>query len=118
MAATSGDTGGGVPAEADDTPNDDTPNVEAIATREHRRRIPAEIIVTLLVALGTFLCALGGGTFSVASRTTLALALWWTLGVAAALGVWSPQRLPRNAQVVGSLLAAFALWTGASALWA
>ena len=74
--------------------------------------------LTAAVAAGTFWLAYDGGSFKLTSRTTFAIALWWALILAVALGFWPPARLPRQTLVTGGLLAAFTVWTGLSLAWA
>ena len=52
------------------------------------------------------------------SRSTIAIAIWWTILVGVALGIWPLRRVPRGAIAVGVLLAAFACWDLASSAWA
>ena len=58
------------------------------------------------------------GTYALTSRISVAVIVLWGLVLASALGFWPAARIPRAALVSGSLLAAFAAWTGLSALWA
>jgi hypothetical protein len=74
--------------------------------------------LTAAVAAVTFWLAYDGGSFELTSRTTLAIALWWALILAVALGFWPMARLPRRTLVTGGLLAAFTAWTGLSLAWA
>jgi O-Antigen ligase len=76
------------------------------------------LVVTSLVAVATFVVAYDGGGYSLASRCTLAVWIWWTIALGLALGIWTSTRLPRSALIPGSLLAALAVWDLASAAWA
>jgi O-Antigen ligase/Tetratricopeptide repeat len=73
---------------------------------------------TLAVAAVFFWIAFDGGSYGVASRATLAIAIWWAIVMTIALGVWPLARPPVAAIVVGAVIAAFALWTGTSIAWA
>lgn len=70
-----------------------------------------------LIALTVFSIALDGGGYSLTSRTATAIVLLWTLALAVGLGFWPRGRIPLEAIVVGGLLLALAIWTGASASW-
>jgi tetratricopeptide (TPR) repeat protein len=76
------------------------------------------MILTLAVAGVMFWLAFDGGTYRLESRNAFAIAVWWMLLIALGLGLWPAARVPRAAQVTGGSLAAFALLTGASILWA
>jgi O-antigen ligase len=76
------------------------------------------MILRFLVAAALLLLALDGGGYGVASRHMLGVAVWWAIIVFVGLGLGPRDRLPGAALVVGGLLAAYALFTGASALWA
>lgn len=82
-----------------------------------RHRIGGEIWPVAVVAGLTFLLAYDRGGFSLSARATVAIAAWWALLVGVGLGVWPRTPVPRAAQIVAGLLAAFALWTVASVLW-
>src|SRR3954454_13395645 len=74
--------------------------------------------VALLVGAIVFAVAYADGGYSLAARSTLAVALWWAILLGVALGVWPLERVPRGAIAVGAMLALFALWALASAAWA
>jgi O-Antigen ligase len=76
------------------------------------------LVVTSLVAVATFLVAYDDGGYSLASRSTLAVWVWWTVALGLVLGLWPRASVPRSALVPGSLLAALAFWDLASAAWA
>ncbi len=76
------------------------------------------MIPTLAVAAVTFWLAFDGGTYRLESRNAFAVAVWWTILIAVGLGVWPTARVPKAAVVTGTLLAAFAVLTGTSILWA
>jgi hypothetical protein len=71
-----------------------------------------------LLAAGVFWLAWDEGTYGLTSRNSIAVVLLWAIVLASAAGLWPAARVPRAALVSGSLLGAFALWTGLSALWA
>lgn len=76
-----------------------------------------EIILRLLGAAVVFVVALDGGSYSLSSRNSLAISLWWAVILAVALGLWPRVRTPLSAWVVGGLLGAFALLCIASITW-
>jgi hypothetical protein len=73
--------------------------------------------VTAAVGAATFYAAYDDGSYSVASRGTIAIAVWWAILLGVALGVWPLERVPRGALVTGALLASFAAWDLASTAW-
>jgi len=70
------------------------------------------------LAAAVFWVAYDEGSYSLTSRDSVAIFVLWGLVLAWGLGVWPAARIPRAAVISGSLLAAFAAWTGLSALWA
>jgi hypothetical protein len=74
--------------------------------------------VASAVAVAVFAVAYADGGYSLASRSTLALAVWWAILLGVALGVWPLGRLAGAAAIPGALLAAFAAWDLASTAWA
>jgi O-antigen ligase len=79
--------------------------------------IPA-IGASALVAAAVFYVAYEDGSYSLASRSAIAIAVWWTILVAVVARVWPVEPIPKGAVVTGSLIAAFALWDLASTAWA
>jgi hypothetical protein len=71
-----------------------------------------------VVAAAVFYAAWEDGSYSVASRSAIAIVVWWTIVVAVAARVWPLEPVPKGAVLTGSLLAAFALWDLASTVWA
>jgi tetratricopeptide (TPR) repeat protein len=69
------------------------------------------------VGAAVFLVALDGGSYSLASRHVLAIAVWWTLLVGFALGILPRSGAGQRAAGVALLLGLFVVWTGLSALW-
>jgi hypothetical protein len=82
------------------------------------RAVVVSILPTLAVAFLLFVLAYDGGGYSLASRASTGIAVWWTLFLALGLGLTRFLPVPRPALVVGALLAALAAWTLASAFWA
>jgi hypothetical protein len=70
------------------------------------------------VAAAVFWLGFDGGSYGLASRATLAIAVWWAILLAVVLGLWPLVRPPRAALAVGGLLAALAVLTAASMVWA
>ena len=95
-------------------PRPPRPGAEA-AGRCARPRLPGS---PLAVGAVVFAVAYADGGYSLASRSTLALAVWWTILLGVAIGVWPLGRLTRAAAIPGALLAAFAAWDLASTAWA
>ena len=83
-----------------------------------RIRLQSRGTLTLAIAALTFGLALEGGGYGVPARSGIAIALGWTIMLGVGLSLLPLDRVPRAAVIVGGLLAAFALLTGASALWA
>jgi hypothetical protein len=82
-------------------------------------RLPKPAMITrLITALILAILAFDTGSFSLASRTTLAVVVWWTLGLAVLMGLL-PQRRPDPLSLaVAGLLLLFAAFSGLSAAWA
>lgn len=76
------------------------------------------LLAVAAIAGGVFWLAYDDGTYGLTSRNSVAVIVLWGLLLASALGFWPATRIPRAALVSGSLLAAFAAWTGLSTLWA
>jgi hypothetical protein len=75
------------------------------------------ILATVATAVVVFWLAFDDATFGLVARSSLAIALWWVIGLGVALGLLQlPSR--RAFWGVAALLAAFAGWTGASMIWA
>ena len=71
-----------------------------------------------VLAAGVFWLAYDEGTYGLTSRNSVAVVVLWAIVLASAARFWPASRIPRSALVSGSLLGAFALWTGLSVLWA
>ena len=75
------------------------------------RSLPVSAIGTFaLVAVAVLYVAYDDGSYSLASRSTIAIAVWWAILVGVGLGVWPRGRIPRGAVAVGLLLDAWILW--------
>ena len=72
--------------------------------------------VAMLVATATFLLSYAEGTYALDSRSALAVAVWWAVLVAVAVGVRGGWTTPALLSV--GLLVAFGGWTLASVDWA
>ena len=70
------------------------------------------------VGLAVVLLAVDHAGYGAATRGAAALLAWWALLVFVVAGVWPREPLPPAALLAGALLASFAVFTGASALWA
>ena len=70
------------------------------------------------LAAAVFWLAWDQGTYGLTSRNSVAVVVLWAIVLASAAGFWPAARVPTAALVSGSLLGAFALWTGLSAFWA
>ena len=62
--------------------------------------------------------ALNGGTYGLTSRSSIAIALWWAIGLGAVLGARPLARVPRAGIATILLLGGFAALMAASSLWA
>ena len=71
-----------------------------------------------LVAGAVIWIAWDDGSYALPSRGPLAIAIWWGVAVAIMFGLVRSSSLTPIAVVTGSLLAALAAWTLASAFWA
>jgi O-antigen ligase len=91
--------------------------------RSDRRRLPRiswrrTPWVVVAVAAITFLLALDDGAYSLSSRTSLTIAVWWIVGLAWLSGGWPSIRPAKALAATVALLGALALWTAASVSWA
>jgi O-antigen ligase/polysaccharide polymerase Wzy-like membrane protein len=75
-------------------------------------------LLTAAIALAVVGLAYDGGTYALTSRNPVAIGIWWTLIMTVGFGLLPLARPPRPALWTGGLLAAFALWTGLSLIWA
>ena len=74
--------------------------------------------LALAVGAVVFAVAYADGGYSLASRSTLALAVWWTILLGVALGVWPLGRLTRAAADPGRAARRLRGWDLASTAWA
>ncbi len=73
---------------------------------------------TVVVAGIVFWLGYNSGTYSLTSRSAVAIVVWWAIVLAAALLSGSFRRIGRAATVTGISLAGLALWSLASTQWA
>ena len=76
------------------------------------------LLASLLPAIVIFWIAYDGGSYSLPSRNTLAIALWWAVAVGLVFGLLPARSATRSSIAIGGLLAALSLWTLTSILWA
>ena len=93
------------------TPPDSVPLVSGLS------RLGPGTLVTGLVAAAVLWVAYDNGSYGLASRSTLAIVVWWGLIVGLVFGLLQREPIPRASLVVGALVAALALWTLASLFW-
>src|SRR4051794_15975827 len=73
--------------------------------------------LALAVAVSIFVLAYDNGGYSVQTRATFALVVWWAILLSLLVGVARVERLGTAGRWVGAALAAFAVWTLLSAWW-
>ena len=83
----------------------------------NRTLAASAVWVTALVGAVVFAVAYDDGGYALTTWSAVALAVWWTIGIGVAVGVWPLGRLTRGAVLPGVLLAAFAVWQLASSAW-
>lgn len=76
------------------------------------------LLIPLSVAAVTFVAAYDNGSFSLPSRNTLAIAIWWAVIVGVALRTLTLESATRASLALGGLIAALCAWTFASVFWA
>jgi tetratricopeptide (TPR) repeat protein len=76
------------------------------------------VALALAVAAGIFWVGYDHGGYGLTSRGSIAVVVLWGLALAVSASLWPRARIPKAALLSGLLLAAFAAWTGLSALWA
>lgn len=76
------------------------------------------LLIPLSVAAVTFVVAYDDGSYSLPSRNTLAIAIWWAAIVGVGLRTLSLESTTRASLALGGLLAALCAWTFASVFWA
>src|SRR5207237_8654414 len=103
--------GGGAFASAAPLQTSNTaPESRTVPSRERAliRFTTPSMIVTLLAAAVIFWVSYDGGSYSVTSRTTLAIGVWWAVIVGLLTGLLPRAGGARRALVPGLLLAAYA----------
>jgi Flp pilus assembly protein TadD len=78
----------------------------------------ASALATTVLAASFFWIAYDDGSYSIGSRNALAMVVWWTVIVVLVFSLVPDEPAPPASFVLGGLLAALALWTLASVLWA
>jgi O-antigen ligase len=76
------------------------------------------MLVPLSVAAVTFFTAYDDGSYSLPSRNTFAIAVWWMVIVGIALRTFTLDGVNSASLAVGGLIAALCAWTFASVFWA
>jgi hypothetical protein len=76
------------------------------------------LLIPLSVATIVFVAAYDNASYSLPSRNTLAIAVWWTVIIGAALRTLTLEGVTRASLVIGGLIAALCTWTFASVFWA
>ena len=79
---------------------------------------PRRDFCAVLGAVVLFWIAYDNGSYTLTSRTTVAIAIWWTLAIVIVFGLARGTSLTRVTIAAGSLLLALSAWTLASSLWA
>ena len=77
-----------------------------------------ERIQALGIAAATFWLAYDHGGFVPEARNPFAIGVWWAMLFGVGVAVWPLAKVPREALIAGSFLAALAAWTLVSAAWA
>ena len=75
-------------------------------------------VLTLAVAAAVLALAFHGGSYSAAIRDPVGVAIWWAIALGVAVALWPLARTPRTAVICGGLLAALAVLSAASMVWA
>jgi len=70
-----------------------------------------------IVALAALWLGYQSGGYSTLDRAPFAIVIWWTIILLVGLRMWPRAPVPRAAAAAVGMSGAFALWTGASALW-
>jgi hypothetical protein len=80
---------------------------------ERHRELP----ITFGLSALFFWLAYDNGSFTVVSRTSLAIVIWWTIGMGFIVRLWPRARPTSISIVIAGLLTALVAWTAASASW-
>jgi O-Antigen ligase len=81
------------------------------------RALVAGALVPVCVAAALFWIAWDDGSYSVASRNTLAIVVWWAVALGIGVRAFGVSSLTRESLAAGALLAGLALLTLASVFW-
>jgi hypothetical protein len=76
------------------------------------------LLIPLSVASVTFVAAYDNGSYSLPSRNTLAIAIWWAVIIGVGLRALTLEGATRASFAMGGLIAALCAWTFASVFWA
>ncbi len=76
------------------------------------------LLIPLSIAALTFVTAYDDASYSLPSRGTLTIVIWWAVILGVALRVFTFEGVTRASLAVGGLLAALGVWTFASVFWA
>lgn len=76
------------------------------------------VAVSAAIGSTVFWLVYNRGTFSLTTRSALAIAVWWAIVLTVVLGLAPLRRPPVAAAILGSCLFALTLWTLASSAWA
>ncbi len=90
----------------------------ALLNRIRSAAISPSLLIPLSVATMTFLVAYDDGSYSLPSRNTLAIAIWWTVIVGVALRTLTLEGVTRASLAMAGLIATLCAWTFASVFWA
>lgn len=82
------------------------------------RSVNRHHVATVAIAATTIAMGLAGGAYSLEARSVVAIATWAAVLLLVALSLVPRSRVPRPGIGIGALLAAFAVLTGLSVLWA
>jgi O-antigen ligase len=90
-----------------------------LALRSHVKplAVSGAAVATCALAGLVFFLAYEGGSYALERRAPLAIALWWTVIMAVALGLWPLARVSHVALGMGALLAGYAALALASMGW-
>jgi len=76
------------------------------------------LLIPLTIAALTFVTALDDASYSLPSRSTLAVVTWWAVIVGVALRTLTFEGVTKASLVVGGIITALCVWTFASVFWA
>jgi len=76
------------------------------------------LLIPLTIAALTFVTALDDASYSLPSRSTLAIVTWWAVIVGVALRTLTFEGVTKASLVVGGIITALCVWTFASVFWA